>query len=105
MFVSHRCERFKSALNNSLCADVDPTPSRHLTVHHQTSTFELMKVFPVGPGSNQVGIGDQHSRSVFMCSKHTDRFTGLDQQRLVVFKLLQLANNCVERLPVACSFT
>ena len=58
MFVRHRSEGFKCALNDSLCANVNPTAGGHLPVHHQPFAFELMEVFPVGPRADKIGVGD-----------------------------------------------
>ena len=74
MFVGHRGERFERALNDALRADVDPTAGGHLAVHHQAFAFELVKVFPVGPGADEIRIGDQNSRRVFVRAKDADRF-------------------------------
>ena len=58
MSVGHGGEGFKRALNDALRADVDPTSGSHLPVHHQAATFEFVEVFPVGPGADQIGVGD-----------------------------------------------
>ncbi len=54
MFVGHRRKRFKCSLHDALRADVDPTAGRHLAVHHQALAFEFVKVFPVGPGADEI---------------------------------------------------
>src|ERR1044072_1203215 len=105
VFVGHRGERFESALNDSLGAEVDPTPGSHLSVHHQATAFEFMEVFPVGPGADEIRIGDQHSRRVFVRAKNRDRLAGLDQQGFIVFQRAQFTHNRVERWPVSRCLT
>jgi hypothetical protein len=105
MSVGHCRKCFKGALNDSLCADINPTAGGHLAVHHQALTFQLVEVFPVGPGAYQIRVGDQNARRIFVSAKHADRLAGLDQQGLIVLELLQFANDCVKRAPVACSFS
>ena len=89
MLIGHRRERFKGPLYDALRADIDPTARRHLAVHHQALALELMKMIPVGPGADQIRICDQHSWGIFVRAKDADGFTGLNQQRLVIFQVLQ----------------
>ena len=39
-----------------------------------------------------------------MSAKDSNRFAGLDQQRLIVFQRSELLNNCFKRCPVTRSF-
>ena len=75
MFVGHRGKGLKRALHDALRADVDPTARGHLAIHYQAAAFELMKVIPVGPGSDQIGIRNQHARRIFVRAKHADRLS------------------------------
>jgi hypothetical protein len=50
--------------------------------------FELVEMFPVGPGADEVGIGYQNSRRVFVSTKYADRLARLDQQGLIVSERL-----------------
>ena len=95
-------ERLESALQDALRADVDPTPRRHLAVHHQASAIEFVEVLPSGPFAHQVGVGDEDARSHFVRWKHRDRLARLHQQRFVALQPLQLAHDGVVALPVAC---
>ena len=74
MFVGHRGKGFKGALHNALRADVDPTAGRHLAIHHQALAFEFVKMLPVGPGADEIGVGNQNSRRIFVSAKDPDGF-------------------------------
>jgi hypothetical protein len=47
------------ALQDPLCADVDPGPGGHLAVHHEALLLELAEVFPRGPLADEVRVRDQ----------------------------------------------
>src|SRR3954464_6734460 len=54
MTVRHRRKRLERALDDALRADVNPTARGHLPVHHQAFALKLMKIFPGGPGADQI---------------------------------------------------
>src|SRR5690242_17105828 len=60
-----------------------------------------MKLVPVGPAPDQVGVGNQHPRRVFVRAEDADRLARLHQQRLVIIQFAQTAHDGVKRLPVA----
>ena len=101
----HRRESFVGALQNALGGDVNPGASGHLAVHHQAFVVELAEVLPVRPVAHQVGVRDQHAWRPFVSAQHADWFTGLHQQGLIGFEILEDVNNGVERFPVTGSFT
>ena len=92
-------EGLVGALHDALRADVDPRAGRHLAVHHQALAIELVELVPGRPVRHEVGIGDQHARRVGMGAEHADRLARLDEQRLVVGKRLQRADDAVEIVP------
>jgi hypothetical protein len=61
-----------------------------------------VKVFPVGPVGNDIGVGNQHARRVGMGAKNTDRLTRLYQQRFVFPQLAQ-AQDRLKGGPVAAA--
>ncbi len=72
MSVGHRSESFECSLHDALGPDIDPTSRSHLAVHHQTHAFQLMKMFPVRPGADQVRVRDQNTKRVFVSTKNSD---------------------------------
>jgi len=50
---ARRGEGFIGALQDSLRANVNPTPRRHLAVHDQAQTLKLAELFPGGPVAHQ----------------------------------------------------
>ena len=94
-------EGLVGALNDPLAADIDPGPGGHLAVHHQPDLIERVEMVPVRPARHEVGIGDQHARSVLVGAEHAHRLAGLDQQRFIVAQGLQAVHDAVEGLPVA----
>ena len=90
-----------SALNDALAADVDPGAGRHLAVHHQALAVQLVEVLPGGPLGHEVGVGDQHTRRVFVRAEHAHGLAGLDKQRLVRFQAPQRGQDGLEAVPVA----
>ena len=101
MPLSKRRKCLKSALQNSLRADINPASRRHLPIHHQALAVEFVKVLPVGPLAHQVGVGDDHPRRHLMRGKHSHRLAALHQQRLFAAQPFQLAHDGVKALPVA----
>ncbi len=94
-------EGFIGALHNPLAANVDPATRGHLAIHRQPFGIQFVKVFPGRPVWDQVGVGNQNARRVFVGFKHADRLAGLHQQGFVVFQFGQGLNNGVIALPVA----
>ena len=86
MLVARRVESLISALNNPLRADIDPRPSRHLSIHHQPGALQLVELLPVGKMPDQVRVRDQHARRILVSLKHAHRLPRLHQQSLVVFQ-------------------
>ena len=80
MLAAHFCKGFVGALYDPLAADIDPRAGRHLPEHHEAFAVQFAKVFPGRPCRYEVGVGDQHTRGVFVCAKHADRFAGLHEQ-------------------------
>ena len=93
-------EGLECALQNALCADVDPTAGGHLAVHHEALTVELVKVVPVSPFADEVGVGDDDAGRHVVGREDADGLAGLDQQRFLVAEVLELVNDGVETLPV-----
>ena len=75
MSSSNRTESLVGSLENSLGSDVDPATGRHLAVHREALSLQLPKLFPVGPATNQVRVGNQHARRMLKRGEYTDRFT------------------------------
>ncbi|VTP65418.1 Uncharacterised protein [Leclercia adecarboxylata] len=88
------------ALDDALAADVDPAARGHLAIHCQPLRIQLVEVFPGRPVRHQVGVGDQHARSVFVGFEYADRFAGLHQQGFVVFQFGEGGNYRVITGPV-----
>jgi len=57
VLVSERGESLKCALKNALCADVDPTAGV-IWPYIMRPCDRFVKVFPVGPFADEVGVGD-----------------------------------------------
>src|SRR5687767_1746930 len=68
-------ESLVSALQNALCADVDPAAGGHLTVHRQAAVFEIAKSVPRGPRGHEHRIGDDDTRRAGMRAKHPYGFS------------------------------
>ena len=84
-----RRERLVRALHDSLAADVDPRPRRHLPVHRQPQLAPAVELVPVRPVPHQVRIGDQNPRRIIVRPENPHRLARLHQQRLVVLQLSQ----------------
>ena len=91
------------ALHDALGPDVNPRPRRHLTIHRQTLFIKFVEVVPGGPMRHKVGVGDQHTRCVFVGLEHADRLARLHQQSLVFFQITQGGDDHVEVFPSARS--
>ena len=94
-------EGFIGALENALRADVNPTPRRHLAVHHQAQALELAEFFPGGPVAHQIGVGNQHARSSFVRLENSHRLSRLHQERLIIAEALQRRDDGVVARPIA----
>src|SRR5438093_11783966 len=94
-----------SSLQDSLRADVDPGAGGHLTVHRQAEGVEATELVPGGPVGNEIGIGDQYARRVFVRLEDPHRFSRLHKQRLVVLQAFQRSHDGIETLPVARSLS
>ena len=94
-------EALVGPLEDSLTADVDPRPGRHLAVHRQSLLLEPPELVPVRPLGDEVRVCDQHSRRPLVSAKDADGLPGLDQQRLVAGERPQLGDDRVEGLPGA----
>ena len=96
-----RAEGLEGALQDALCADVDPGACGHLAVHHQAFGLQLAEILPVGPVADQVGVGEQHTGRPYVRTEDADRLAGLHQHRLVSLQGPQSADDRVEGLPAA----
>src|SRR5579871_3287507 len=94
-------EGLESPLQNALGADVDPAARGHLPIHDEALAVEFVKMLPVGPLSNKIGVGDDYARSPDMRGKNGHRFTGLNEEGFFIPKAFELADNGMETLPVA----
>ncbi len=94
-------ERLVGPLQDALGPDVDPRPRGHLAVHHQPGPLELTEVLPGRPPPDEVRVGDEHPWRPLVGAQDPDRLARLDEQRLVVGQRPQLADDGIERRPVA----
>jgi len=94
-------EGLERALQDSLSSDVDPGAGGHLAVHHEALAVELMKMLPVGPFADEVGVGNDDARGEVVGGKDADGLAGLDEERVFRAKALQFAHDGVEAVPVA----
>src|SRR5262245_35459601 len=53
--------------------------------------------------ADEVRIGDEYARRVFVSAKDADWFARLHQQRLIILQIAQASQDCIEGLPVARS--
>ena len=72
------------ALEDSLGADVDPAPGRHLPEHRQPERLEPAKLVPRRPARHEQRVRDQHPRGRRVRPEDADGLAALDQQCLVV---------------------
>jgi hypothetical protein len=101
VLLGHGAEGLPGPLHDPLAADVDPGAGRHLAVHHQPLSIELVEVLPAGPARHQVGVGQQHPRRVGVGAEDAHRLAALDEQRLLVAEPPQRGQDGVEGRPVA----
>src|SRR3954470_6697801 len=94
-------ERFVSALQDALRADIDPAAGGHLAVHGQATVFEIAEDVPRGPRRYEHGGGNYDARRRGMRAEHGDRLAGLDDECLIVCESLQGVDDRVERVPRA----
>ena len=97
--VGHGGEGLEGALQDALGADVDPGAGGHLPVHRQPEVLQAAELLPVGPVADQVGVRDQHPRRPLVGPQHADRLAALHEQRLVVSKVGQGADDRVVGRP------
>ena len=98
-------ECFVGALQDALCADVDPAARRHLAVHRQAAILEIAEALPRRPCRHEQRVGDEDARRPGMRAEDGDGFAGLDDQRLVVLEAMQSADDGVEGVPAASGAT
>ena len=89
-------ERLVRALHDTLRADIDPRPGRHLAVHHEPLLIELVEMAPVRPVRDEIGIGDQHPRRILVRAEHAHRLARLHEQRLLLGQALEARDDPVE---------
>ena len=94
-----RRERLVGALQDPLCADVDPGARRHLTVHRQAERLETAELFPGRPLGNEIAVRDQHARGPLVGLHDPHRLARLYEERLVPLERAQLTDDRVERRP------
>ncbi len=92
-------ERLERALQDPLRADVDPRAGGHLAVHRQPGLLQLAEGLPRRPAADEVGVRDEDPWRPFVRPQHAHGLAGLDEQRLVVAKHPQLADDRVEGIP------
>ena len=98
-------KRFVRALHDTLCADVDPRSSGHLTVHHQTQRVETTELIPRCPLRYEVRIRNDHAWRACMRLHNAHRLTTLHQQRFVHIHRAQTAQDRIEGFPIARCLT
>ena len=101
MLAGCRRECFIRSLNNALGANVNPASRGHLAVHRELERFEAVEFVARCPMRYQVRIRNQDARRMGKGSKHSDGFSGLNQQRLIVFQTAQCAEDRVKRVPAS----
>ncbi len=99
--LRHGREGLEGALQDALGADVDPGPGGHLAVHGQPEVLQTAELLPVGPVTDQVGVGDEHPRRPLVGAEDPDGATALHEHRLVVGERLEGPHQGVVRRPVA----
>ncbi len=95
-----RRERLVRTLDDPLRADVGPATGRHLPVHREAESLELVERLPVGPLRHEVRVRDQDPRRVPMRPEDRHGLAALHDERLVVPKALERFDDAVERIPV-----
>ena len=77
------------ALEDPLCADVDPTSGRHLPEHRQPLGLEPPELVPRRPLRDEQRVRDQHARRALVRREHANRLAALDEEGLVGAELEQ----------------
>ena len=98
---AHGGQRFVSALQDSLRADVDPAARGHLPVHRQSTILEIAEGLERRPRRYEQRIGDEHARGVVVRPEDADGFPRLHEQRLVVVEGAERRDDRVECGPAA----
>src|SRR5919198_6752622 len=88
-----RGERLVRALEDPLCADVDPTSGRHLPEHRQALGLEPPELVPGRPARHEERVGDQDARRATMRAEDADGLAALDEERLLLAELEQRAHD------------
>ena len=94
---------FVGSLHNALSSNVNPRSRGHLAVHRQTLLVEFVKVIPGRPVWHKIGIGDQHTRRIFVGAKHANGFARLYQQGFIIIQGFQGGHDLIKILPRPCS--
>ena len=94
-------EGLVGALQDALCADVDPGARGHLAVHHQACRIQPVEFLPVSPVRYQVRVRDEDTRRQAMCLHDANGLAGLDEKRLVISEAIQRLDDLVIALPIA----
>ena len=89
-------ERLVGALEDSLRADVDPRPGRHLAEHRQPLRLEPAELVPRRPARHEQRVRDQHARRLRRRPEDRDGLAGLNEQGLVVAELQQCADDSLQ---------
>ncbi len=94
-------QRLVRALDDALTSDIDPASRRHLAEHGQAAVLEVSEVLPCRPCGHEQRVGDEHARRPGMRLEDANGFSGLHEQRFVVFERRQRSHDGVERRPVS----
>ena len=89
-------------LQDSLGADVDPRPGRHLAIHRETRSFEAAELVPVRPVTDEVRVRQQYAWCPLVRAEHADRLARLNEHRLIRLHRPHRAQHRVEGVPTAC---
>src|SRR5699024_2708515 len=88
------------ALQNTLCADVNPRAGGHLSVHSEAHLVEAAEFIPIRPFWHQVRVGNEHTRGFFMRSEHAHGLAALYQHGLIIFQAFECRHNLMVAFPV-----
>ena len=100
MVSACRGEGLVGPLHDALAADVDPGPGGHLPIHRESESLQPVKLIPRRPAADQVGIGNQDARRLWVGPKNADGLARLHEQRFVVGQTFERAHDRVKALPV-----
>ena len=95
-------ERLVRALEDPLCADVDPTSGSHLTEHRQTLGLEAPKLVPGRPARDEKRVGDQDPRRASMRPEDAYRLAALDEERLLLPELQKRPHDRAQSVMASC---